>query len=470
MMNEIMKTQLNNYYNPLLQYNPMLYNSVSHPFMNRISQDTSGNDQKERFDQNVYNLFNFQQMQQNNMFGYNPFNAMNNSTLYNNNNNLLSSLSLLNNNYPGSINSNLINNFQNNIYSNSLLNQYLVKNSIIENTNKTTSVHNDVLINHQKFKNNNDINKVKAKKSNSLNQESALLKINVKVEKEEKPKQQKKVFLRKKTKKPASELEEDEEDDKSSSKSRISEKNSTSSTVTLSKKLHQKKNTRNLIKYEENNLMLGTKEEYEKFFKNDLNFNEYSERDKNLIDLINNPRRKKKKIQEVSLNDYCKIPLNLKHNEEFKAYIPHYQADLEKTKSDKYHLFMSNNFPDMYNINNFYLFTKKNLERKKELVERKLIVDFEQIKSNTKEKENKDLCLKNVWKNEENDTDLVADYLFEVEKVWPNEDYKFSQELSLELLMLKDYNTSYSINLIKSKDNIFKDMIKARNVPKIKND
>jgi len=117
---------------------------------------------------------------------------------------------------------------------------------------------------------------------------------------------------------------------------------------------------RNIFKYEEKKMLLGTKEEYEKFFKSDMinNPNQFSEVEKDLIEMINNPRRKKKKIVnvEININDYFKLSEDkIKElNQEVKAYVPFYQDDLEKMKTDKYHLFMMSNFPEIYTINNFF--------------------------------------------------------------------------------------------------------------------
>ena len=294
----------------------------------------------------------------------------------------------------------------------------------------------------QNYTNYNEIVEKKEKKSISGNREESLKEKSIfklKAEKEKK----KKVFLRRKIKKQVEKYEEN--DDNSYSISRISEKNSTHSTSTQCREL-QKKNTRNHLKYEKKNLMLGTNEEYEKFFKNDRNSYEYSEIEKNLIEKINNEKLR------------SKIPINLLQNEELRAYLPQFEIDLENVKPEKNHLFMMNNFAEMYDINNFYLFTKKNLERKKDLIANELVANIEKI--NTKERENINVSFKSNWKRDIIETNCVEEYLFEVEKIWPNDEYNFSQELSLELLMLNDYNITNSINKIKTKDVLFKNLVK----------
>ena len=212
-------------------------------------------------------------------------------------------------------------------------------------------------------------------------------------------------------------------------------------------------------------MMLGSKEEYEKFFKNDTYTNQYTEVEKNLIEMINNPRRKNKKKQEINLADYYKLSSEkiLELNEELKAYVPLYESDLEEVKMEKQHLFMMSNFPEMYKIQNFYLYIKKNIEKKKDIIKNLVISPPEK------------LCVKQtpqmikcIWKSEECETNVVQDYLYEVEKIWPTEEYRFSQEFCLELLRVNNLNIEHSIAMIISQDNTFKDLITSKNLAQMK--
>jgi len=212
--------------------------------------------------------------------------------------------------------------------------------------------------------------------------------------------------------------------------------------------------------------MLGSKEEYEKFFKNDKNVNEFTEVEKDLIEMINNPRRKKRKNTEIDINDYFKLSNEKiqELNEEVKAYVPFYEGDIEKMKEDKQHLFMMSNFPDIYKITNFYLYIKKNDERKNILREKNLIADVKKITKLT-DNEAKTTVekfeMKCIWKAGEHEKNEVDEYLFEAEKNWPVE-CRFSEETCLEVLKKHNFNTDLCINMIKSRDDPFKESFKIK--------
>jgi len=262
--------------------------------------------------------------------------------------------------------------------------------------------------------------------------------------------------------------QEDCESKSSKCSSRTLEKNSTTSTMTV---VEKKKNMRNIFKYEEKTMLLGTKEEYEKFFKCDMinNPNQFSEVEKDLIEMINNPRRKKKKIVnvEININDYFKLSDDkIKElNQEVKAYVPFYQDDLEKMKTDKYHHFMMSNFPEIYTINNFFLYVKKNNERKKELNEKHLTAVF-----SNEIQEKAPSGVKSVWKANEIVNKSVEEYLFEVEKHWSNDEYKFSQEAALEFLKSNDFRVEDCLNIIKMKGESFKEILKRKCISIVKSE
>ena len=362
--------------------------------------------------------------------------------------NMLGNLSHLNNNSIDSYNNNLINFLQNHYFSNLPIRE----NNCSSTEIKTVNFPNQPIINQQKQILSNGVIMNSLDKSKSDSEA-------IRVPKENTPRKPTKNYLKKKTKrvKNRKEDDDDDEDEKSSSfKSKFSEKNSTSSTFSIIKH-SEKKNTRKILKFEEKNLMLGTKEEYEKFFKNDRSTNEFSEKEKNLIEMINNPRRKKKKSNDPKISEYLLSPEKIQElNEELKAYVPLYETDLEEAKKDKYTMFMISNFPEMFKIQNFYLHLKKNIEKKKDLSKNKLNATIPLIDKKYKET----LSIKSIWKANECENRVVEEYLYEVEKIWPIDEYKFSQEVSLQLLRHNNYHIENSIRMITSKDSLFKSLIK----------
>ncbi len=56
----------------------------------------------------------------------------------------------------------------------------------------------------------------------------------------------------------------------------------------------------------------------------------------------------------------------------------------------------------------------------------------------------------------------VDSYLFTVEKYWPIENYIWSQETILDIVVMKDYNIISSIDMIKNKNNEFIKFIESK--------
>ena len=86
--------------------------------------------------------------------------------------------------------------------------------------------------------------------------------------------------------------------------------------------------------YDEKVCLLGTKEEYEKFFKYDVS--PYTESELHLIQMIDKPRKGKKKAQENRLECLGKV-ISSKLKEEIKDFSPFYEKELEELKNDKFY-------------------------------------------------------------------------------------------------------------------------------------
>lgn len=203
-------------------------------------------------------------------------------------------------------------------------------------------------------------------------------------------------------------------------------------------------------KYDEKVCLLGTKEEYEKFFKHEAS--PFTESELNLINFIDKPRKGKKKKQENMLNCFGKNISN-KIKQEINEFAPYYEEQLEELKKDKHYSFMINNFPEMYSLNNFYIHIKQNFTRKEKIHDYTVSINV---------KEETEIKLKKSWDCNKIDDQKCQEFLFSVEKVWPIKNYKFSQELVLELLKSNDYDFEKTKMKIIEEQEDFKNMIKEK--------
>lgn len=201
-------------------------------------------------------------------------------------------------------------------------------------------------------------------------------------------------------------------------------------------------------KYDEKVCLLGTKEEYEKFFKHEAS--PFTESELNLINSIDKPRKSKKNNQEKI---YCAGKnISTKIKQEIKEFAPCYEEQLKELKKDKYYSFMITNFPEMYSLNNFYIHIKQNFTRKEN------IKDFTvNILDSNKEKD--EVKIKKIWDCEKIDDQKCQELLFSIEKVWPIKTYKFSQELVLELLRINDYDFEKTKMKIIQQNEEFKNLV-----------
>lgn len=360
----------------------------------------------------------------------------------------------INNN--SSFNLNFVNYLQNNNFL-----KYIYQYNQALNGNKSAKIDNEFSrITDQKIIKNNGIKNANVTKSENKKDEYVNLIKNPKNEVKNK------IFLKHKTKrtnkkkKKLDSDDESEEDISSIYSSKNSEKNSTSSTETIHNH-ENKKLMRKFPKLDDKNLLLGNQEEYEKFFKNDKVSNDFTDFEKNLIEMIDNPRKKKKKSFDIDHENNSSDKFN-ELSEEIKAYLPFYEQEITELKNNKHHEFMMNNFPVHYQINNFYWNVKKRNERRSS--DAFLRVEKSVVCPNpTSEGLNDFKCM---WKPLNCETKEVEDYLFEVEKIWPNDEYKFSQEVSLKFLRSNNYNIESSLSMIRARDNTFIELIK-QNLSKV---
>lgn len=242
----------------------------------------------------------------------------------------------------------------------------------------------------------------------------------------------------------------------------VEDKKSTSLTFAennLKYKLKINKRTKAVVNqiYDEKICLMGTKEEYEKFFKNDNSL--LTEVELNLINMIDKPRKGKKKSHQNSFICLGK-EISLRLKEEIKEYAPFYEKELEKLKLNKFHCFMIKHFPEMYKLNNFYIFIKQNTIRKSQLESKNLTQNKQDIITINEEKNEQ--FIKKVWESNKIDDSKSQEFLFSIEKVWPLKDYKFCQELSLELFKMNNFDYEHTKSKIINVDDEFKTLVNDR--------
>lgn len=293
-----------------------------------------------------------------------------------------------------------------------------------------------------------------------------------------------------------------------------------------------------------------------------LSYNNFDEKELEMINKIDNPRRKKLKNLEEKSNKFFIPEKTSQLKLDLTKFLPQYNEELEKVLMDQSHKFMKVNFPLMYNLENFYLYIKLNQERKSnkigsmlaeeiatgrvkdipfeengtqncenlnnnqdmnnhqnlnvhydiqrdiqsdspiEEAKEKINSDVENLENLEKiitEKENNcieeekvknnemtvpitpqpdcnlinvntdsssDVC-KKVWDCNKMSSKEVDDYLYKIEKLWPNDKFVWCQETALCFLSQNDYNVSEAVQHIQDKSEEFKSYLTGKFLLKV---
>jgi len=67
-----------------------------------------------------------------------------------------------------------------------------------------------------------------------------------------------------------------------------------------------------------------------------------------------------------------------------------------------------------------------------------------------------------VWDPKELAPNKVEEYLFALDKIWPFEEFNWSQESALQFLILNKYDIEKTKSIIKNKQNLFTDFMKDK--------
>jgi len=114
-----------------------------------------------------------------------------------------------------------------------------------------------------------------------------------------------------------------------------------------------------------------------KYTKNALNVHSFSKSDLEIIDKVNFPRRKKTKSEVASKVGKSENKNLITTKTDISNYAEVYPKELEDILENERHVFMRNNFKNMYMIKNFYLYIKLNKLRRLNIKD--LVVDFEKV-------------------------------------------------------------------------------------------
>jgi len=181
---------------------------------------------------------------------------------------------------------------------------------------------------------------------------------------------------------------------------------------------------------------------YKKRKENKLNL-EFSDEELKLVNMVNKPRSRTttKKSSSVSSQQDEEAKL--------KELYPEYEEIISEMKKDKYHRFMIENFPDHYQIKLFmenYNIKCKRLSNIRHLIHT-IKFDVDPLFSN---KGKKDLNIKKVWTSENNEK--TDNFLKEVQEIWPYDVCRFSEDITLRMLMTNNFDFESTKRMIENQE------------------
>jgi hypothetical protein len=193
-----------------------------------------------------------------------------------------------------------------------------------------------------------------------------------------------------------------------------------------------------------------------------LSYNLLEEHEMKLIDSIDKPKKKKNTHHE--LHEKTKLKLAL------QKYSPNFSTDLATTLRNPVHGFMKSNFPKMYELENYYLYIKQVSERRQNKLKHLISeVDSRIKRLRRTDQKQEPTTYKKVWdpsiissREGKPTITLVEEFLFKVEKVWPIDNYIWSQEVVLEILAENGYDYVSSFEFIKSRDSMFIEILDSK--------
>ncbi len=126
---------------------------------------------------------------------------------------------------------------------------------------------------------------------------------------------------------------------------------------------------------------------------------------------------------------------------------------MEEVYQDKFMFFMFKNFPNNFTFENFYI--SKHIRAKKKYLNAIEDMNIFPVPCDSSQ----DKC-KKVWSPEYNCKNDVDNYIKTLTKI---NEYKMNEEDMLEFLKENNYNTSYSLFLVKTNDIKYQEFVNSKN-------
>lgn len=196
--------------------------------------------------------------------------------------------------------------------------------------------------------------------------------------------------------------------------------------------------------------------------KSSVNFFIFEDKYKNLISNVDRPKRRKR-VHLPSLKQEYKIYLEkakIFQNELIEFNNTIYDSELNKLLGNNKHIFMRNHFPSMYEGENFYKYYYQINKNRENFLKENIVQNISQ--PNPENRMNDKYEMKLIWKQNEkeiNDKE-IEELLFKVEMKFPIEEFKWTQEVVLELLMKENYNPESLLKVLNNET--FKQEIEER--------
>lgn len=199
---------------------------------------------------------------------------------------------------------------------------------------------------------------------------------------------------------------------------------------------------------------VSTQKANSSYFKLDRKYQE-------LVDLVENPRKHASNLTKDAKAYLEKAKLLKEELNEFKKIYP---QEISECLKDRSHMFMKKEFPTMYNVENFYeniyLMKKRRENISQNVCDVKLTNVGKSMSSNNleisigskKKASSQNIVnintMRKIWDPKDTDGDRIQDLLFNIEKKFPIEEFRWTQEVVLELLMKQNYDDEKLLNML----------------------
>lgn len=198
-----------------------------------------------------------------------------------------------------------------------------------------------------------------------------------------------------------------------------------------------------------------------------INYLKFDSKYKEMVEFVDNPRRKNDYSWMKDSKSYLeKAKLLNEELNEFKSIFPN---ELNGCLKEESHFFMKREFPSMYEVENFYesiyLVKKRKLKIEqficdlvdtpmnlgRNLSSNNLEISIKDVGSNTNTTNQSIVnipVMRKIWEPSTINETQIEDLLFNIEKKFPIEEFHWTQEVVLELLMKQNYDCDKLLSML----------------------